>query len=98
MQYLEIMVLLQSLRPLNTLERGTAMAHDQLLRNAAKDRLSEAWKDEFLERDFISGFEILQLSQDKREWLYKYPEVFSPDPTKDGLVNKLKISNDKKRK
>ncbi len=53
------------------------------------DRLSEAWKDELLSRSFISGLEIMQMPQERREWVYKYPEVFKADLDKDGYTNEL---------
>lgn len=53
----------------------------------------DSWKDDFLVREHISGLELMVMDEERRTWLYKFPQIFVPAMNSDGLVNLLHPKN-----
>lgn len=53
----------------------------------------DAWKDELLERPYISGLELMQMPDERRAWVGQHGHVWHSSPNEDGCYNLLHRDN-----
>jgi hypothetical protein len=55
--------------------------------------VDDAWKDELLDKPFLSGLELMQMPDEHRQWIGRYGHAWYYSSNQDGCYNLLHRDN-----